>query len=267
MSTPKQCRVFTTFANVFYNQDIPIVEKLILLDEMMPGIEQVIRDQAIYELQVNPTDDPNPEPLLKSILEAQLSGYIHAGLESMCGINQVGSGHSIPSQSNVDKMIDDLQNVTKLDELGAFKAKWEKKYSDLGKHYFNELYNITGQKNRSPTFQESIYAMENVLQNYNEQHYNAPTARLGRQLTKKATTLKKSMTSLRPKSTQSLASSSASASTSALSRRSPLRFAPSESTSTSEYMALGSQPGSESAEADFKKSLQELEKTFKNRHL
>lgn len=76
----KQVKIFKTFVDV-YNSKLPIVEKLILLDSLMPGIEKLVRQSAIAEIEKFSGKDP--EVILDSILRAQLSGYINDGTRTV----------------------------------------------------------------------------------------------------------------------------------------------------------------------------------------
>jgi hypothetical protein len=76
----KQVKIFKTFVDV-YNSKLPIVEKLILLDSLMPGIEKVVRQHSIAEIEKSSGKDP--EVILDSILKAQLSGYINDGVRTV----------------------------------------------------------------------------------------------------------------------------------------------------------------------------------------
>jgi hypothetical protein len=76
----KQVKIFKTFVDV-YNSKLPVVEKLILLDSLMPGIEKLVRQSAIAEIEKSSGRDP--EVILDSILKAQLSGYINKGVKTV----------------------------------------------------------------------------------------------------------------------------------------------------------------------------------------
>lgn len=78
----KQVKIFKTFVDVYYSK-LPIVEKLIMLDSLMPGIEKLVRQSAIVEIEKSTGRNPEVIVILDSILKAQLSGYINDGVKTI----------------------------------------------------------------------------------------------------------------------------------------------------------------------------------------